>query len=122
MITPQSIETMSPSASTRFGDGMPWTTSLFTEVQRTAGKAVVALEGRDGVELVHFGGGGVLQVHRGGAGNHQRPHRFMHLAQRYAGAAHLLDLGGGFDQDRPWSAGTAARSCAAQFAQRSQRA
>jgi hypothetical protein len=26
----------------------------------------------------------------------------MHPAQRIAGAAHLVDLGGGFDEDRQW--------------------
>ena len=35
-IAPQSIDTLSPSASTR-GPGMPCTTSEFTEMQVTAG-------------------------------------------------------------------------------------
>src|ERR1700739_2999922 len=37
MITPVSMETMSPSFSTRLADGIPWTTSSFTEVQSTQG-------------------------------------------------------------------------------------
>src|SRR4051812_13886375 len=38
MIAPQSMEMMSPSLRTTSSDGMPWTTTSFTEVQIVAGK------------------------------------------------------------------------------------
>jgi hypothetical protein len=38
MIAPQSTEMMSPSFSTTSSEGMPCTTTSFTEVQMVAGK------------------------------------------------------------------------------------
>ena len=37
-MAPQSMEIMSPSFRTTSSDGMPWTTTSFTEVQIVAGK------------------------------------------------------------------------------------
>ena len=51
-------------------------------------------------ECVHLGRRRcVLQVHGGRAGDHVGGDGVVHLAQDGAGAAHLFDLGGGFDQD-----------------------
>src|SRR6185437_9846143 len=63
-------------------------------------KAVVALEGRSGAEFRHLRGSGILQIHGRRAHNYKRPNGVMYPAQRLAGAAHLVDLGSGFDEDR----------------------
>src|SRR5665213_4095007 len=60
---------------------------------------MVALEGRGRAQLRHLRHSRVLKIHRRRAHDNQWCDSLMHLAQRLAGAAHLLDLSGGFDED-----------------------
>ena len=93
----------------RLAVGMPWTTSLLTEVQSTAGKPWYPLNADLAPSSSIFASAALLQVHRGCAATTSGA-SLMHLAQHLAGAAHLLDLGGGLDHDCHGQSGSTA-SC-----------
>src|SRR5665213_123164 len=61
--------------------------------------SVIAKKGRLDAEFLDLGYGRALQIHRRGADPHHGFDRLMHLAESYAGDAHLFDFLLGFDQD-----------------------
>ena len=71
---------------------------------------MIALEGGFGAELFNRGDGGALKIHGRRTGADFGAHSIMHLAQRNAGGAHLLNFRGGFDLDGHRSEGPGHRA------------
>ena len=65
----------------RLALGMPWTTSLLTEVQSAAGIAVIALEGGDGAEFGDLFDGDLFEIHGGCARDDVGRNRIVDLAE-----------------------------------------